>query len=476
MSAPKDLVRRPGKRKCPGSFSNLGRQSITPNPDAPPLRRWKATWRALSDGLGDKRPVNPPQESFDRVQKAIVSAQINRVKPLLPTSDRGEFDFEWPRLTYPIGHDQLEVFFQFTHAEDDGVLKMYRLKTAQITEDDEFVSAPEEIAAVVSDPRFPDSLEAYEIRTADGEMIRLEMPEPRAGEVLAKLERDYRAMSDAHPGRLHPGWHCSMCDVADLCPTFPAIGPSTPQVVPPGRRLPSAHRLMISKTRLGEMDLCQRRVAWRTWFAIPADLDHRDRDTSPDLAVGNRFHRRMAQALLSEDPQSFFAGDPELEDLYRQHQDLPCTEGLRIRATEFPLGFTVRLRSDGQLVSVVTYGLADAVDREPDGTPAIVDHKTGRSGATNPYEEQIYALGALLRIGGAAEVSTHIHQLSTRGEQPTCHRTVWDRERLPELASRMVKPARTAAGWDLSDATSPPYRAGDWCNSCPFEKRCLAYR
>ena len=476
MSTPKDLVRKPSRRICPGAFANLGGQPPTTNRNTPPLRRWKATWDALSTALTGGGPVASSGEPFDRVQAAIVSAQIKRAKPLLPDRDRGEIDLDWPRLSHPIGHQDLEVFFQFAHADPDGLLKMYRLKTAQIKEEAEFVSAPEEIAAVVSDPRFPDSLEAFEIRTADGEMIRLEMPRNKAAETLAKLERDYQQMDGADPEDLHAGLHCSMCDVADLCRTFPAIDPSAKGIAPHRRRrLPSPNRLMLSKSRLEDMDLCQRRAAWRAWFSIPADLDHHSRETSPSLATGSRFHRLMAEALLSDDPDSYFRDDPEMEPLYNQHRSLPCTPPVGVKATEFPLGFTVRLRTEEGSVSVVSYGLADAVGREPDGTPAAVDHKTGLSGGSNPHEAEIYAFGALLRFPNSPTVATHIHHLAT-GRGPVCDRVVWERDRIGEMASRLVSLAEAAARWDLVDATSPPFRVGEWCGTCPFEQRCRSFR
>lgn len=476
MSTPKDLVGKPSRRECPGAFGNLGGQPPTTNRNAPPLRRWKATWEALSTELIGGRPATRSEDSFDPVQAAIVAAQIKRAKPLLPDPDLEEFDLDWPRLSFPIGPEELEVFFQFVHTDADGFLKMYRLKTAQIREGEEFVSAPEEIATVVSDPRFPDSLEAYEIRTADGEMIRLEMAPGKARETLTHLESDYRRMVGADPEEIHPGPHCSMCDVADLCRTFPTIDPSVEKVAPHRkRRLPSAYRLMLSKSRIEDVNLCQRRAAWRAWFSIPADLDHQSRETSPGLAVGSRFHRLMADALLSDDPGPYFLGDPDMEPLYLQHLNLPCAAPVNVRATEYPLGFTVRFRTDGHSVSVVSYGLADAVGREPDGTPAAIDHKTGLSGGSSPHEAEIYALGALLRFPNSPGVATHIHRLAI-GRDPVCDRVAWERDRIGELVSRLGSLAQAAARWDLLDATSPPFRVGEWCGTCPFEQRCLSFR
>ena len=200
---------------------------------------------------------------------------------------------------------------------------MFKLKTAQIDEETEFATAAEEIAAIVTDPRYPDRLEAYEMRTADGELIRLEMPRRQAREVLAELEDDYQKMANSDP-MIVAGPHCVTCKVADLCDAFPRLDEGAEKINPPKKRKPSAFRLMISKSRLPEMDYCERRAAWRLWFSIPPDQDHYSQEISPGLAVGNRFHHLMAKALLSDEPASVFSGDLEMESLYRQHLSLPA--------------------------------------------------------------------------------------------------------------------------------------------------------
>ena len=474
MTTPKELLDTPSKRICPASFGNLGRPPPKANKNVPPLRRWQATWRALDAELSGGPSPDPPEEQFDPVQAAIVAAQIKRAKPLLPASGRGEIDLDWPHLTVAIGSEELKVFFQFTREGTDGRLEMYKLKTGKIDEETEFATAPEEIATVVTDPRFPDSLEAYEIRTADGEMIRLEMPKHEARAVLSKLELDYQQMASFDPDEIVEGAHCSMCKVADLCMAFPRIDPRSEKVTP-RRPLPAAFQLMISKSRLQEMDYCERRAAWRVLYSIPPDLDYAYREASPGLEAGKKFHHLMARALLSDDPAGFFSKDLEMETLYQQHLSLPCTPGLDFKLTEFPLGLTVRFRTDQHSVAVVLYGIADGVGREADGTPAIIDHKTGRSAEAIPYEAELYALGAFLRLRQPPTVATHIHQLAI-GKDPICERKVWDRDQMSELASQLVRVAETAAGWDLRDATSPPYRVGEWCGTCPFEQRCRSHR
>lgn len=475
MSAPRDLVSAPGKRICPGAFADLGAPPPGVNRNAPALRRWSATWESVAAELRGKPLAAPVEERFDPVQAEIVAAQLNRVRPLLPAPGRGEFDFDWPQLNHPIGAEELSVFFQFAHRGSDGVLKMYKLKTGQIKEGAEFATAPEEIAVTVSDPRFGASMEAYEIRTADGEMIRLEMPHTRAQEVLAALEEDFRRMNDSRP-KIVAGAHCSSCKVSDLCDTFPALDPEDIQVIPSAKRKTSGFRMMISKSRLPELALCERRAAWRTTFSIPADPGHYSLDTSPGLELGNRFHRLMAQALLSSDPASFFSEDLEVESLYRQHLALPCASDLAIGKTEFPLGFTVRFGAGQKPVSVVLYGVADGVGREGDGTPVVIDHKTGASPRVYPYEAELYALGTLLRFREAPAVATHMHQLSTSGNTPICDRRVWKRDQMKQTALQLVDLARVASRWDFLDATSPPFQVGEWCGACPFEQRCKSHR
>ncbi len=475
MSTPKDLVDTPSKRICPASFMNLGSSKPQANENVPALRRWQAIWKALETQLVDSPRSDPHETQFDPVQAAIVTTHIQRAKRHLPPPDLGEIDLDWPQLVFPIDVEELKVFFQFTQQRVDGRLEMYKLKTVQIDEGTEFATSEEEIAVAVADPRYPDSMEAYEIRATDGEMIRLEMSLREAQGILAELENDYRQMANSDPYEIVPGSHCSMCKVADRCDTFPRLDRRTEDIVPFKKRLPSAFQLLISKSRLWELDYCERRAAWRSLYSIPADLDHLSQGASPSMAVGNRFHRRMAKALLSDDPGSFFAGDPEMEGLYLRHLGLPCTADLDIRQTEFPVGFSVRFGTGQHSVSVVLYGLADAVGRESDNTPVIIDHKTGSKGGTSPHETEIYALGALLRIPSAPQVATHVHQLAA-GRDPVCERLVWKRDQVGELASRLGSLAETAARWDPLDATSPPFRVGEWCGTCPFEQRCLSFR
>ena len=476
MSRPKELVDTPGKRICPGSFWNLGKEATPPNRNSPSLTRWTAVYEALAADLGSGAAPTPPQSQFDPVQAGIVATQIKRARQHFGSLDPGEIDLEWQSLATTVESDELRVFFQFARKSEGDRLELYRLKTARVKGEDEFASSPEEIAAVVTDPRFPDEMEAYEVRASDGEMIRLEMGIQPAQIVLTDLGRDFRTMMRSDPEQLVPGRHCSTCKVADRCITFPAISPRSESFLPLTKRLPSARRLMISKSRLPEVGYCQRRAAWRVAFHIPSDPDHRRREVSPGLELGNRFHRLMARALTSSDPASFFSGDLEVEALYRQHLSLPCTTGILVKKTEFPLGFTSRFRTPQGSVSVVLYGLADGVGREADGTPMVVDHKTGGSPRTHPYEAELYALGAFLRIGNASTVATHIHQLSTTGSDPFCDREVWKRDQVGELVEKLGSLAETAAGWDQMDATSPPYRVGEWCGTCPFEQRCKAYR
>ena len=475
-STPRDLVNTPSKRICPASFWNLGKPAPGANRNSPSLRRWNATWHALEAELSGQAVPAPLEQGFDPVQAAIVASQIRTARSRLPSADRGEVDLDWPLVSIPIDSDQLRVFFQFAVRHPDRRLELYKLKTGQIREESEFATPYEEIAAVVNDPRFPAEMEAYELRATDGELIRLEMDREKAGNTLLALEQDYRQMFDACPDDVNPGIHCSTCKVADRCRTFPLIDPRGSAIVPLRKRLASAFRVMIPKSRLPEVEYCQRRAAWKTVFSIPPDPDHYGSEISPGLELGNRFHRLMAEAVLSDDPAAHFAGDLETESLYRQHLGLPCTSRLRIYKTEYPMGFTVRIRTARGPISVVVYGLADGAGREEDHTPAVIDHKTGASPRTYPYEAELYALGAFLLFKRAPNVATHIHHLSTSGQDPVCDRKVWAREQINDLALQLGSLADTVARWDYVDATSPPYRVGEWCATCPFEQRCLSYR
>jgi hypothetical protein len=40
----------------------------------------------------------------------------------------------------------------------------------------------------------------------------------------------------------------------------------------------------------------------------------------------------------------------------------------------------------------------------------------------------------------------------------------------------LAQAAKRIAGWHPTNALSPPYRVGDWCDWCEFSRRCAEFR
>jgi len=118
---------------------------------------------------------------------------------------------------------------------------------------------------------------------------------------------------------------------------------------------------------------------------------------------------------------------------------------------------------------------ADATGRESDGTPAVVEHRTGPGASDiDQTEMDAYALGVAL-MTGRREVAVHLHLLGL-AEGPRCVRERYTEQDLAEAIERLEYPARVVANWHPIDSLDPPYRVGPWCSGCGFRLRCERYR
>ncbi|MGH8874059.1 MAG: hypothetical protein ACRDVM_02230, partial [Acidimicrobiia bacterium] len=151
--------------------------------------------------------------------------------------------------------------------------------------------------------------------------------------------------------------------------------------------------------------------------------------------------------------------------------------------TEYELGSTLvvpgvvvdgRDRVGSGEVAVVLIARADAVGREEDGTPAVIEHRTGPASRSLPFEQDLYAVGAALATR-RPRVAVHTHHLE-RPDGPICDRTVYEEGDLDRAVERLRGAAQTIAAWHPYDALSPGYRVGGWCQGCPFERRCTSFR
>ena len=210
--------------------------------------------------------------------------------------------------------------------------------------------------------------------------------------------------------------------------------------------------------------------------------------------LGSSFHQGAATALLADDPNAAFAAHaatapgPEQADLLQlwdNHKSLVGTEPfpVDVRETEYGIGVTCHASGvyidskdrehPDRIVAVTMAGFADAVGREADGTPAVVELRTG-GGSSLPNEPELYALGAHL-LSGKTPITVHTHRIGNSSDLE-CQRQVFGSSELDAAGKVLEDAAAVIASWHPNNALSPSYSVGAWCHWCPFEDRCVSYR
>lgn len=238
---------------------------------------------------------------------------------------------------------------------------------------------------------------------------------------------------------------------------------------------------------------CQRRAAWRRIHGIPDDTGN-DEDIDDRRSTGSHFHEAAATALISDDPVRAFdhaiATAPASEHdilrwLWDRHHELEATEpsAVSYRQTEYWGGVTLFVDRvdvdrndqtiDARVADVFTAAL-DAAGREPDGTPAIIEHRTGGHVSEPVFETDLYAVAGALAVR-SDRIAVHIHRLGLQ-DGPECERVVYEAKDLQAAVERLTVPAVMIAGWHPENALDPRFTVGSWCEWCPFRERCESHR
>jgi hypothetical protein len=211
--------------------------------------------------------------------------------------------------------------------------------------------------------------------------------------------------------------------------------------------------------------------------------------------IGILFHEILAEVLVSDDPDGTFAAlldrvSPDDRDtmttLYERHRQIesshvPVDYGL----AEYQVGSTFVLEGldadrDGNVkpgvaVAVTVVARTDAVGREQDNIPAVIEHRTGKSSdRIDDRETALYALSVarLLRVD---TVAVHQHSLGAQGD-PECIRIVYDADGLAQAEELLTQVLAPIPAWSPIDAMEAPYSVGEWCTECPYQTRCIKYR
>ena len=340
---------------------------------------------------------------------------------------------------------------------------------------------PDEIAVLIEGSENPD-VTFTEVNVMAGTAEPLEMDSDERQERITRLfaipgnTRDQRGTK--------PGLYCYGCARPARCGQYPALD----------TRLIGAESraVLVSKKWLARLSQCERQVAWARVYGIPTDASEEEPE-SP-AALGISFHRGAAAALVSDDPDRTFkdyamaatpADQADLLQLWDNLRRLDRREDRPVEYLETEYGVGVTGHSPGpfvdsrdrffadRLIAVVLAGFADATGREADGTPAVVEFRTGGSGSL-PLEPELYALGAHL-LSRKTPVAVHTHRIGDPNEL-TCDRGLFDEAQLAEAREALGEAIATIASWHPHDALAPDYTVGDWCSWCEFSSRCVEFR
>lgn len=453
-----DLVAR-----CPVSVGK--RRTRTP---ASALDRWKALHDALVQWMADGRPTDTTRieddlfGSFDPLQRELVTAAFARSRDVIGEAAL-EPDPVAARVVSDDGRVVLRVPFQFTLVHPDGDREVLRLKSARPSTDDEAAvvtlgtDAGDNPGDLLADP---------------GQVEPIEQDPLEARQRVDRLITVATAERGTTPV---PGFHCWRCDRPAVCGAYPD---------PWGLDIPSSARTVkVSRTTLAHLGTCERRVAWKSLFAVPFP----DRDVfdtpSPGRGLGSVFHAMIASALLDADPARVVAAAAEalapserddLLLLWESHLALVEAEPhpVAVTAAEHPFGVTLPVPDLD--TAVVAIGTIDAAGRESDGTAAVVEHRTGAAATIPPLEAELYAVATWMATG-ADRVAVHHHHLRAPIAD-ACTRQVFEGAHLEAALADLLAAARTIAGWDADDALAAPHTPGEWCVTCDHEATCRRWR
>lgn len=451
------------------------------------LERWKVVRDLIVAWYGDTRSddesipeiVESQTAWMDPVQRSVVERLFAGWRAMYPKDPAVAIDLDPPAVSVVDDDAGVELRVSPTIGLEyaDGTVEHVRLRTGR------FGTGPDD--AAVADRGSDATVVCVDAMVAHGTAEEISVPDD-ADERIAQLvdlaRRDTRVP-------LNPGIHCFGCESASRCGQYPVVGE--------GRVFVSTRSIVVSKSQLAWLNTCERRVAWDRVYAVPTERDG-DTELRSGLSAGLRFHELAAAALVSDDPDRILDDtcrtvDPseaaELRRLWANHVDVWSREDRpEIRSTELPAGVTMlvpgvhvdsRGRETTQPVAITLIGILDATGRESDGTPMVVEHRTGRSGDHADLEPELYALSAaetIRRHTGVRPERLAIHLHHLRPEPAVCERRVFDESDLEAASERLRQAAHVVASWHPHDSLSPGFTVGPWCDGCHHRSVCENHR
>lgn len=453
----------------------------TKMPDAN-LVRWKAVHGSLKDWheTGDL-PEEVVARQFawmDPVQKDITATLFSTARSLLPRQEGETVDWDPPphQVDATELNATLRAYVQAAVTGPNG-RELIKLKTGKSgTSDTELAvllaGMPDEGGTVT------------EMMLADGDLRVLNRDQDQVDGEIERLWEIWQAHRALDSKPRSPGLHCYSCARSARCGQYPVVGG--------GQATSRTRTVVVSKTWLEKLDVCERQVAWKRLYGIPDDTGEEE-DTAA-RSRGSAFHELVAAALLDDDPAAVFndaiksaegSEQQQLRWLFDRHQQLTVDDKFPVTygKTEYEMGITLLVpgidvdRFDKVTeteAAVVLLARVDGAGREADGTPIVVEHRTGESASETSYESDLYALATAWAVKDN-RAAVHVHRLGLQ-DGPVCERRFYDEEALTEAAERLRAAAGRIAAWHPANATAPPYTVGNWCTWCPVKGRCERHR
>lgn len=451
------------------------------------LERWKSLYAAIRDWYRADEPEEQAVPAaverqlgwLDAVQREIAEDLFTAWRRLFPKVPEEEIDDDppWSRVYSEELHAELSAAVQIGIRSPRGV-EFVKIRTGRTRSEDEEV-------AVLLEGAEEEGGQFVEAALESDDRIPLAMPPAERREHIARLFDTWTRHRERKQRGTRPGLHCFTCPRPARCGQYPEVGRH-------GRVRSGTRTVVITKKWLLRMKHCHRQTAWKRLYGIPEERDQED--DVDRWSRGSSFHKMIAAVILEDDPRAAFeiaiqAAAPSevahLRWLFDRHEQLVSAEPhpVSFKAAEYELGATfvvagIDLDSRDRLreadVAVVFVARADATGSERDGTPAVVEHRTGSDPEIEQVELDLYALGAAL-LAQEQRAAVHLHHMGLP-DGPVCEREVYDAGALQHARERLEPLAEEIAHWHPRDARSVRYEIGEWCRWCPFEERCMRFR
>ncbi len=446
---------------CP----EAGGRSRTKRPRAA-LDRWKILRDLLVDAWS-----NPDQdrdevgrrhlEALSPLERDLIRRMFLNALRVLPIPPDVRADLEGRTVTFDAEEAGVStgVYLTLSLEHPDGAMEHIRLKTGRS-------STTSDEAAVLW--RSADDGESFsDLMAWPGEVEPITPP----SDLEQRLHCLVEEAPVLHRSGVRPGPTCVWCERSALCGAFPAD-----RVVPT-----NARTLSLTKTDIEDVERCQRRVAWRRVHGVPRD-DGDEVEAAAPLSQGRLFHALVAAAEEADDPEAaaadFLGGVPpselaDLQTMWERHRSLLESEGLSVRATEFPIGATLLEGERAETRGVTVIGFVDLTARDAAAAPVAVELKTGGYGETG-IEDDLYTIGMGRWIDPDRPIVIHRHYV--RQDPPQCEVVMVSPGERSAAYHRLRQRVSVAHSWDWEDPLQPPYSVGPWCGGCEYRLTCESYR